>query len=360
MNLMKNFTFALLVSTLPLSLSWAQSKTIGTFIADENGEPNDYIQGEFTNELTSAKLGDIREGRYVMRQRYEDPFDADEVAYNLYSGKPGANAAKLNAFTTTEIPIKLLAKKKFYTSAEAEYDDDVEAVYFDGKYAYTSESTIFIHQSGSMIALTQATNALTPSSTGITPVAATQGEESGATYEEEPYNSEETPEQATAEDADFGTEESDEVPDIAEASETIAEDNSYNQYAADENMEAVYDRFGYGDDIQEYIGYSVIAGAGALLAWAVLKHTTIAEAQDVISALEEQKDNEQFRLNLDYADDPTNPRADYLNTESGRLWEGHYKTAQQTVKDRESNRNLIAGAGLLTGVLGGVLLTVDF
>lgn len=334
--MMKSLKILSLGLLLFVAQGFGQSKTIGSFTEDEDGEASGVIQGEFTDELTKASLSDIKEGRFIMRQRFEDPFDPDAVMYQLFSGKPGPEASSLNAFTMEGIPYKLLAKKKFYPAETSPYDEDIEQVYFDGKNVYVSSSAIYVSHTGSMVALTPATNGLAAASS-TTAITANKTE----MPEEDPY-------QEPAEE--------EYSQPIEETSNEVAEEYNYNQEAVDENMEAVYDRFGYGDDIQEYIGYGFIAGAAASFGYAIYKHTTIKEAQDVVDFLESRRVEEQRTLDFD----ESAPIKRYEDTESGRRWEGHMESAQKTVDDRTLNRNLAAGLGLLLGATGGVLLTVDF
>lgn len=317
------------------ALSFSQSKVIGSFTDVEDGEASEYIQGEFTEELAKAKLSDIKPGRFILRQRFEDPFDAEAVMYELFSGKPGPQAGSMNAFKVEGVPYKAVAKKKFYPSADSEYDDDIAVAFFDGDFIYVEEDAIYISQSGTMMALTPATNSLETSAPSVTPISA----DKTPMVEEKP--------------------EDEYSSDIQEASDEIAEDNSYNQYAADENMDAVYDRFGYGDDIQQYIGYGFLVGAGASLGYAVIKHLSVTEAQENVDEWEDYLTTAQVTQNVLYPDinDPLN---NYLNTESGRQYEIQKNAAQKELDSRTTQRNLYAALGLVSGAIGGVLLTVDF
>lgn len=342
--MMKSLKILSLGLLLFVAQGFGQSKTIGSFTEDEDGEASGVIQGEFTDELTKASLSDIKEGRFIMRQRFEDPFDADAVMYQLFSGKPGPEASNLSAFTLDGIPYKLLAKKKFYPAESSPYDEDIEQVYFDGTNVYVSGSAVYVSHTGSMVALTPTTNTLAGAST-TTAITANKSE----MPEEDPYSE-------PVEDEYSQPVEDEYSQPIEETSNDVAEEYNYNQEAVDENMEAVYDRFGYGDDIQEYIGYGFIAGAAASFGYAIYKHTTIKEAQDVVDYLESRRVEEQRTLDFD----ESAPIKRYEDTESGRLWEGHRENAQKTVDDRTLNRNLAAGLGLLLGATGGILLTVDF
>ena len=396
LSLRKNLRMMMIIRNLSLlvlllsTLASAMGPTISTFTDEEEGEANSHIVGEFTDDLTKANIGDLREGRYIMRQRFEDPFDSESVLYQLFSGKAGPSAGDLKAFEAGDLPYKLMARKKFYTSESPELDEDLEMIFFDGKYLYADAEVVFISHQSSFISLKSVTNELkkgmtppaaipvvAPQLAVITPVDedpsfSDQPESdppSSDTLTDAPVESPfDTPSEETANA--YGTEDEDEDEDedafddpyeksIEEASAEVEEQNSYDQAAADENLDAVYDRFGHGDDIQEYIGYGFITMAGGFAVATLLKHMKIKEAEDVTTELELQyQDNVGIQL-ISYpeTDDPLHY---YDNTENARILTSYIKQSKAETDTRKSSRNLLGVGAILTGGIGAVLLTIDF
>lgn len=390
--LRKNLRMMIIIRNLSLlvlllsTVASAMGPTISTFTDEEEGEANSYIVGEFTDDLTKANVGDLREGRYIMRQRFEDPFDSESVLYQLFSGKAGPSAGDLKAFEAGDLPYKLMARKKFYTSESPELDEDLEMIFFDGKYLYADAEVVFISHQSSFISLKSATNELKkgmtppaaipivePQLAGISPLdedslLSDQPESDALSSDALADAPIESPFDTPSEEATNTYEDEDEDEDafddpyeksIEEASAEVEEQNSYDQAAADENLDAVYDRFGHGDDIQEYIGYGFITMAGGFAVATLLKHMKIKEAEDVTTELELQyEDNVGIQL-ISYPE-TDDPRHYYDNTENARVLTGYIKQSKAETDARKSSRNLLGVGAILAGGIGAVLLTIDF
>lgn len=140
---------------LLISFAFADNFTITKFEGDAVGAPDDYIAAEFNDELKKANPNAIQDGRFYVRQKFEDPFDDEATTYGLYQGKlTGAGKAKLGKFALIDKPYSEVLKTKFYLSANSKPDQDVDRVYFDGKFVYVEgESPIFVNIDGKMTEL---------------------------------------------------------------------------------------------------------------------------------------------------------------------------------------------------------------
>jgi hypothetical protein len=147
---LKFLTFFLLVPAIIL----AESFTVSEFSTTDEGEANSFIEGEFSEGLANATPGDVRTGKWVLRQKYEDPFE-DISYYQLYLGKQGAESSGLKRFEAPSgVSYDKLVSAKFYVSSDAESDEDVEMVYFDGSAIYLEdEEELYIQSAGTMLQL---------------------------------------------------------------------------------------------------------------------------------------------------------------------------------------------------------------
>jgi hypothetical protein len=153
---MNRFRFFLgLGLVLLTSFAFADNFTIAKFEGEEIGAPDDYIAAEFNDELKKANPNAIQDGRFYVRQKFEDPFDDAATAYGLYQGKlTTAGKAKLGKFSIADKPYSDVLKTKFYLTISAKPDQDIDRVYFDGKFAYVEgESPVFVSIDGKMVEL---------------------------------------------------------------------------------------------------------------------------------------------------------------------------------------------------------------
>ncbi len=135
--------------------TFADDFTIRKFTASEAGEPNSYISSAFSDELKKAKGGKVSSGKFYVRQKFEDPYDPDAITYQLYVGQQTDAVGTLSKFKLPKgINIGGLVKKKFYLSENAEYDEDVEVVFFDKYHAYVeAEEEVYIKNGGKFVLL---------------------------------------------------------------------------------------------------------------------------------------------------------------------------------------------------------------
>ncbi|MGL1936488.1 MAG: PEGA domain-containing protein [Fibrobacterales bacterium] len=132
-------------------LAFADDFSIKSFNAVDAGEPDKYITAPFSSELKKVKSGKIQKGKFYVRHKFEDPYDPDAITYQLFEGQPSSSIGTLSKFKIPKgMNIRTFVKKKFYLSDYAEFDEDIETVYFDKKYAYVEkEETLYIKNGGS-------------------------------------------------------------------------------------------------------------------------------------------------------------------------------------------------------------------
>lgn len=153
---MKRFLSGLLLTSLSLvQLAFADNFTISKFGGESVGAPDDYIAADFNDELKKANPNAIQDGRFYARQKFEDPFDEDATEYGLYQGKiTSVGKAKLGKFSVPNKPYSDVLTSKFYVSQSSKPDQDIDRVYFDGKFVYVEgEKPIYVNIDGTMTEL---------------------------------------------------------------------------------------------------------------------------------------------------------------------------------------------------------------
>lgn len=147
---MKILPIWLVVGALALE-ALAAPFAIDKFTGDEAGDPDTYIAADFSNQLRIAKIDQIQDGRFYVRQKFEDPFGEEETTYQLFEGRATPLKAKLAKFSFDEVPYTTLIKAKFFLNRNAHGDEDIEKVYFDGSSIFVEgESAIYAHLNGKM------------------------------------------------------------------------------------------------------------------------------------------------------------------------------------------------------------------
>ncbi|MGL1903489.1 MAG: PEGA domain-containing protein [Fibrobacterales bacterium] len=136
-------------------IAFADDFTIKSFNAVDAGEPDKFITAPFSSELKKVKSGKIQKGKFYVRHKFEDPYDPDALTYQLFEGQPSSSIGTLSKFKIPKgMNIRTFVKKKFYLSDYAEFDEDIETVYFDKKYAYVEkEELLYIKNGGSFKSL---------------------------------------------------------------------------------------------------------------------------------------------------------------------------------------------------------------
>ena len=147
---MKKAPFWILVGMLAVN-ALAGPFTIDKFEGEDKGDPDTYIAAEFNNQLKKANPNQIQDGRFYVRQKFEDPFGEDASTYQIYEGRATANKTKLGKFTLEGASYSDLIKAKYFLNRNASGDDDIERVYFDGKAVFVEgEDPIFASIGGKM------------------------------------------------------------------------------------------------------------------------------------------------------------------------------------------------------------------
>lgn len=153
--MVRPFLFLICLSVTGLAI--ADPYTI-TFDSKDDfpGEPDQFIAAEFAGQLKKANPNTIQDGRFYLRQKFEDPFE--EVAtYQLYEGKATAAAGRLGKFTVADVPYTTLIHTKFFLNPGSSADFDIEKVYFDGKSVFVEgEDPIYFNHNGRMVKMESA------------------------------------------------------------------------------------------------------------------------------------------------------------------------------------------------------------
>jgi len=151
MNLkFKFFTAFFLLLTVSV---WAGKWTIDSF--DESpdpGDPDKYIDGDL-NPVKPGQVSQQSNTLYV-RQKFEDTFGDEGATYQIFKGRPTAEAKSLGKISVDGISYGTLLKMKLFYKRNATGDDDLETVYFDGKDILVEGSDpVYINSNGKMIEL---------------------------------------------------------------------------------------------------------------------------------------------------------------------------------------------------------------
>jgi len=134
--------------------AFAGQYTIEKFEGEDAGDPDTYIAAEFSNQLKKANPNQIQDGRFYVRQKFEDPFGEDASTYQIYEGRATPARNKLGKFSLSEVSYAELIKAKFFLNRGSSGDDDIEKVYFDGKSVFVEgEDPIFASINGKMTEL---------------------------------------------------------------------------------------------------------------------------------------------------------------------------------------------------------------
>jgi hypothetical protein len=130
--------------------AWAGKWTIDSF--DESpdpGDPDNYIDGD----LKPVKPGQVSQqsNTLYVRQKFEDTFGDGGATYQIFKGRPTAEAKSLGKISVDGISYGTLLKMKLFYTKNAKGDDDLETVYFDGKdILVEGEDPVFINLNGKM------------------------------------------------------------------------------------------------------------------------------------------------------------------------------------------------------------------
>lgn len=243
--------------------AFAGSYDIEEFEAKDSGSPDDYITAEFGGELTTVpadEVASLQEGRLVVRQKFEDPFDASATTYQLYQG--GAGDLSSMTAMTADVDYSKLVTAKVYASRGMDASKDVEKVYFDGKSVFApglTSAIVFID--GSPVTL-KGENAEEPAA------------ETAAAASDDEY-------------CDEDDEDCEDEDDLSQYKTTAPIENSdadSRDYAASEAAD-VGDRFGIADEVRFWSAVGLSALAAASIVLGITQHAKSNEAKDAYDDL---------------------------------------------------------------------------
>jgi len=130
--------------------AWAGKWTIDSFDdSPDPGDPDNYIDGD----LKPVKPGQVSQqsNTLYVRQKFEDSFGDGGATYQIFKGRPTAEAKSLGKISVDGISYGTLLKMKLFYTKNAKGDDDLETVYFDGKDIFVEgEDPVFINLNGKM------------------------------------------------------------------------------------------------------------------------------------------------------------------------------------------------------------------
>jgi hypothetical protein len=288
---------------LTLGLSLGHAQDISTFTTQDENSGNEYIRPEFGENLKKAQAGDVRSGKFFLRQKSEDPFNNYAVSYQLYQGLPATQVNVLKAFSLSGKSYSELVKTKFYKSSGDEATDDVDGIYFDGSslYAVSVDSLYTRNESGFTPLLSKA-NTLVGTGAG----------------------------------------------GIAAASEKLAEENAKNDVNLDNQTKEISNRFGNTDEIRQGAGWAIavlsLIGGGYM---AYTAYDGYTKANNAVTATQEKI----AQLKLDYAE--TTPT--YENSQAKPEMDKNLKN-NETYRDGKMSEVMLWSAGSLLGVGGGMYM----
>lgn len=276
----RSFLMALCLSVVS---AFAGPNDISSFDAQDVGTPDEYITAEFGGELKTAPASEVatlQKGRLVVRQKFEDPFGESETMYQLYQGAAG----DLSSLTALSAPAGAsysdLVKAKFYEREDMDPNDDIEKVYFDGKFVYVpGKSTAVVYLLGTPLTLESAA-----------PVAESEEVEEAPAPEPVAAPAAPAAEECDEYDPDCEDEDEDEYDvagDLNKTNRDADERDNSADYAADDAGENAIDRFGIADEVRFWSAVALSAAAAASAVLGVLQHMESNKARDAYDKLDE-------------------------------------------------------------------------
>lgn len=253
--------------------AFAGAYDISEFEAKDAGQPDEYISAEFGGELKTIpadEVSSLQDGRLVLRQKFEDPFDASATAYQLYQGSAG-DLSSMTAMTAEGVDYEKLLTAKVYEKRGMDASKDVEKVYFDGKSIFAPGLTTAIaFIDGSPVTL------------------------KGEGAEEAPVEAAAAATSSDDEYCDDDDEDCEDDEDLSQYKTAAPVDNTAadsRDYAASSASESATDRFGIADEVRFWSAVGLSALAAASIVLGVLQHMEANKAQDAYDDLASINDN---------------------------------------------------------------------
>jgi len=288
---MKSTLFAI-ISMFAATAFAADSYTIDKFSGTEDGTPDQYIDAEFGGSLKISATGsveNVQNGRFYVRQKFEDPFGEAPTTYQLYEGREGSDKASLSEFTLPDgIAYGFIVKAKAYSSEDADAGSDIEKVYFDGKSVFAEGvSEMYVHRGIRTIALISANAESSSSSEEDTYAAAEPVESSSsAVSSDDEYCDENDPDCEDEDDYNY------DVQGDVGATASRANDEDY---ASSRAANDVTDRFGIADEVRKWSAWGLVGVATAGIGIGIYDQTQYSKAKsaydDVNDVIDSHKAN---------------------------------------------------------------------
>ncbi|MCK9181362.1 MAG: hypothetical protein M0P13_00580 [Fibrobacteraceae bacterium] len=368
-------TFFVFVGLLALEAFAADSYTIQKFTGDDVGSPDSYISAEFGGTLKITQSGtvqDVQNGRFYVRQKFEDPFGESPTTYQLYEGRTGDSKSSLSQFSVpAEISYNTVVKAKCYANKDDSANADIEKVYFDGTSIYAENvQQMFIHSKTGVIELPAMTATEAP---------AAEPPESDASMDTSSSFAEETTEDTTnytapkpvvapalamedssdeyCDDNDPDCEEDTTYDVSSDATRTTAQAEN-DQYSANDAANDVTNRFGIADEVRKWSAWALVAVAAGSATAGVMQHMKYSDAKDAHDDLDDLIQQHKDAIKSACGDDSkcynamiwyeTNDKSSYLSDLTERN-----KTNQKTMDSYSTARNIWFGvtAVSLTGAI---------
>jgi gas vesicle protein len=129
---------------------WAGKWAIDSFDdSPDPGDPDKYIDGDL-KPVPPGQVSQQSNTLYV-RQKFEDTFGDEGATYQIFRGRPTAEAKSLGKISIDGIAYTTLLKMKLFYKKNATGDDDLETVYFDGKdILVEGDDPVYINLNGKM------------------------------------------------------------------------------------------------------------------------------------------------------------------------------------------------------------------
>ncbi|MBP5248325.1 MAG: hypothetical protein J6Z31_10795 [Fibrobacter sp.] len=289
---MKSTLFAI-IGMFAATAFAADSYTIDQFSGEEVGTPDQYIDAEFGGSLKVSATGsveNVQDGRFYVRQKFEDPFGDAPTTYQLYEGREGSDKANLAEFTLPDgIAYGFIVKAKAYASEDADANSDIEKVYFDGKSVFAEGvSEMYVHRGVRTIALISA------------------GAESSSSYEEDSYAA-----AAPVEESSSSTSSDDEYCDDNDPDCEEEDDYNYDvrgdvgatasrandeDYATSAAASDVTDRFGIADEVRKWSAWGLVGIAAAGIGVGIYDQMQYSDAKSAYDGVNDVIDSHKANI----------------------------------------------------------------
>lgn len=268
--------------------AFADDYTIQSFSGEEVGTPDQYIDAEFGGSLkisASGSVENVQDGRFYVRQKFEDPFGEAPTTYQLYEGREGSDKASLAEFSLPDgIAYGFVVKAKAYASEDADANSDIEKVYFDGKSVFAEGVTeMYVHRGVKTIALVSATAESSSSSEDDTYAAAAAESSSSADDE---YCDDDDPDCESEDDYNYDVQ--------GDVGETASRAND-EDYASSDAANDVTNRFGIADEVRKWSAWGLVGVAAAGIGVGIYDQMQYSDAKsaydDVNDVIDSHKAN---------------------------------------------------------------------